>query len=80
MLLRLYSLLGLLSIFSACTSVQPLTSDKTTGEVTDMGYFKPFADIEIIRKGERPEYNDSLSQIVAATQLKIVHQVNPFKG
>lgn len=56
-------ILGFVLILSSCGANKFLTSSVTSAEIKDVDYFEPFAYIQLIDKGNKPKFSDSLSTI-----------------
>lgn len=56
-------ILGLALILISCGTNKFLTSSVTSSEVKDVDYFEPFTYIQLIEKGNKPIFSDSLSTI-----------------
>ena len=56
-------ILVLALILSSCGANKFLTSSVTSAEIKDVDYFEPFAYIQLIEKGNKPKFSDSLSTI-----------------
>ena len=56
-------ILGFALILSSCGANKFLTSSVTSAEIKDVDYFEPFAYIQLIEKGNKPKFSDSLSTI-----------------
>ncbi len=63
--------------FVSCTVTKPLTSDVTPAEVTDLKLLEPYSYISMIKKGNRGELDDSISDI--SKQLNI-EALKSFSG
>lgn len=60
-LLRLFVFAISSLILPSCVTNQFLTSATTSNEITSLAYFEPFSHIQLIEKGNKPNFSDSLS-------------------
>lgn len=62
-LMKKIYIIGLALILSSCGANKFLTSSVTSAEIKDVDYFESFAYIQLIEKGNKTKFSDSLSTI-----------------
>jgi hypothetical protein len=73
---RIIFLFLLATQFISCTSVRYLTSDVKPNEITGLQRFETYANLNLIEKGNRAYYNDSISAESKAVFLKALKMYN----
>lgn len=62
--------------FVSCTVTKPLTSDVTPAEVTDLKLLEPYSYISMIKKGNRGELDDSISDVSKQLNIDVLKSLS----
>ena len=74
---RLFFLFGLMFSLVSCVPTKMRTSSVKPSEIKDLAYFEPEAYINLIKKGNQGEYNDSLSMVAHENLTKTIDLYKP---